>query len=76
MRNQNGFTLIELVVVIVILANANADFLISSIIVVDRQLTLLMDWERGIIEALVVWPGFLDIAHVPFADMRGVVTGL
>ena len=39
----------------------------------DRQLALLMDRERREIETLVIGPRLHDVAHVPFADVYGVV---
>ena len=41
----------------------------------NRQLTLLVYRESGIIEALIMRLGLFDITHMPFADVNSVVTG-
>ncbi len=60
-------------VVVVVLADADGDLLVGGVVVEDGQLALLVDGEGGVVEALVVGPGLLDVAHVPLADVHGVV---
>ena len=62
--------------VVVVVADTDGDFFIGRVIVEDGQLALLMDRKGGVVEALVVGPGFLDVTHVPLADMDGVIAGL
>ena len=60
--------------IVVIVANADTDFLVGGVIVEHRELALLVDRKGGEIKALPIGPGLLDIPHVPLADMRCVVT--
>ena len=66
----------DVLVVIVVLADTDRDLFVGGIIMEDRQLPLLVDGERGIIEALMIRPGFHDVTHVPFADVDSFVTNL
>ena len=54
-------------IVVLTRANRNADLFARRIIMENSQLTLLVNRECSVIEALIVGPGFLDVTHVPFA---------
>ncbi len=60
-------------VVVVGFADRHGDLFGGRVIVEDGELALLVDGECGVVESLVIGPGFHDVAHVPLADVDCVV---
>ncbi len=60
-------------VIVVVLADTNADFFVGSVIVEYRQLPLLVNGKRSKVKTLMIRPRLHDVTHMPLADVYRVI---